>query len=283
MIFNGQQPFFDLNIAIPMFISWIVIMILAFYLLFKGKASVKISILLFLGSLILGGIILGAIPNAVMPIQQIFSRFGGDSPINAIIPMLVILALLLLTTLFIGRTFCGYACPVGALQELISKINFKSNIKAQKNNKLHFEIPSKVANIIRWIFFGLIIILSLIWTISVLQLINPFLGFSVIKNPGAAALLIPLITLIVVILAGFFIYRPWCRFMCPFGALASITSCFSVCKYTRTEDCTKCGLCEKICPTQEAYKDSKKGECYFCGRCVEICPVNAIKLKKKRN
>jgi NAD-dependent dihydropyrimidine dehydrogenase PreA subunit len=50
----------------------------------------------------------------------------------------------------------------------------------------------------------------------------------------------------------------------------------------RTDDCTECGLCEKICPTQEAYKDSKKTECYFCGRCVDICPVNAIKFERKK-
>ena len=280
MILNTQQQPFDMSMAIPMFISWIVIMVLAFYLLSKGKASTKISIILYAISLILGGIILGAIPNAVMPIQQILTTLGMAGPINAIIPMVVILALLLLSTLIFGRIFCGYACPVGALQELISKINFKSNIKAQKNNKLHIEIPSKVANIIRWIFFGLIIILTLIWTISILQIINPFLGFSFIKNPGAVAFLMPLIMLIVVSIASIFVYRPWCRFMCPFGAIASITSRFSRCKYSRTDDCTECGLCEKICPTQEAFKESKKGECYYCGRCVEICPANAIKLKK---
>jgi len=282
MILNiQQQPTLDMSIAIPMFISWIVIMVLGFYLLYKGKASTKTSTLLYSISLILGGIILGATPNAPMPIQQIFTTIGMAGPINAIIPMLVILVLLLLSALFFGRLFCGHACPVGALEELISKINFKSNIKAQKNNKLHVEIPSKVANIIRWIFFGLIIILSLIWTISILQILNPFSGFSFIKNPGAVALLIPFITLIVVILASIFVYRPWCRLMCPFGALASITSCYSRYKYSRTDDCTECGLCEKICPTQEAFKESKKGECYYCGRCVEICPVNKKKKKKK--
>lgn len=197
--------------------------------------------------------------------------------------MIIILALLILKTLFIGRIFCGFACPVGILEELISKINFKSNVKDQKNKKFIIEVSSKLAKIIRWTFFGVAMILSLVWTISILQIINPFLGFSFFKTPEAVALIIPLIILIIVMAASFFLYRPWCRFLVPFGAIASLTSRYSVIKYRRTDDCTECGLCEEICPTQEAYRDSKKTECYFCGRCVDICPVDAIKLEKLRS
>ncbi len=75
-----------------------------------------------------------------------------------------------------------------------------------------------------------------------------------------------------------FIYRPWCRFLCPFGAVSCFCSNFALTVYVRTEDCTECKLCEKICPTQEAFSDSKKGECYYCNRCVEICPEDAIRL-----
>lgn len=265
-----------------MFLSWIVIISLSFYLTLKGKATFKISIIIYIITLVLGGIILGALPNAVMPIQLIFTNLGIGGPINAIIPMILVLALLLISTVFFGRIFCGYACPVGVMEELLSKINFKSKIKAQKDNKFNIKISSKLTSLIRWIFFGIIIGLSLIWTISVLQIINPFLGFSYIKNPIATALFIPFIMLIVVIIASIFLYRPWCRFLCPFGAIGSLTSRFSTYKYSRTEECTECGLCEKICPTQEAYKESKKGECYFCGRCVEICPQNAIKIEKRK-
>jgi polyferredoxin len=281
MILAGQQLPFDIAIAFPMFLSWIVVISASFILILKGKTSTKISIILCLISLILGGFILGATPNAVIPIQQILANLRVGASITTIVPMIVILALLLLSTLLLGRIFCGHACPIGALEELISIINFKSSIKAQKNNKLHLDIPNKITNIIRWIFVGFIVILSLIWTISILQILNPFLGFSFIKNPYALALFLPLIMLIVVAVTSFFIYRPWCRLMCPFGTIASITSRFSLYKYARTEDCNECGLCEKICPTQEASKESKKGECYFCNRCINVCPENAIKLEKK--
>lgn len=43
-----------------------------------------------------------------------------------------------------------------------------------------------------------------------------------------------------------YIYRPWCRILCPFGALVSLTSRFSRYKLRRTESCTNCGSCENI-------------------------------------
>jgi len=60
--------------------------------------------------------------------------------------------------------------------------------------------------------------------------------------------------------------------------MSALTSRLSRNKYERTEACTECGLCEKVCPTQEAFANSKKTECNYCNRCIEICPVDAIKF-----
>jgi len=270
----------DMRIAIPMFILWIVISFIALILLFKDKGTKKTRIIIYIISFVLGGILLGGIPSAVMPIQQILRVIGVGSGLLLIIPMIIILTLLILTTLIFGRIFCGFACPVGALQELISKLKFKSNLKEQKYVKYKLDISTKTANIVRWCFFGLLILMSIIWSLTLLQFINPFLGFNYFKNPLSLVLLIPLIILIIVAMLSIFIYRPWCRFLCPFGALASLTSRFSRYKLRRTESCTECGLCEKICPTQEAFTNSSKSECYLCNRCVEICPENALKFIK---
>jgi len=113
-----------------------------------------------------------------------------------------------------------------------------------------------------------------------LQIINPFTGFKIFTNPLAPLVLIPGISLIIVAIASFFVYRPWCRLLCPFGTLASVIGRFSQYKYIRTEDCNECGLCEKICPTHQAEQDSKKEECYNCNRCNNVCPQYAIKLGK---
>jgi ferredoxin len=68
-----------------------------------------------------------------------------------------------------------------------------------------------------------------------------------------------------------FIYRPYCRFFCPFGALAFLFGKVSPLKIRRTPYCTECGICEKICPTLEGFDISEKGECYYCYRCIDFC------------
>jgi len=215
-----------------------------------------------------------------LSIQTLLPAIGVGAPLIVILPMIIILTIVLLTIFLFGRILCGFACPVGSLQELISKIIFKSNIKKQKNVKYKIDISLKTATIIRWIFFGVITVLAIFWSFSLLQIINPFTGFNIFTNPLVPLFLIPGITLITVIIASVFVYRPWCRLFCPFGALGSLVGRFTQYKYIRTEDCNDCGLCEKICPTHQAERDSKKRECYYCNRCVTVCPQDAIKLGK---
>jgi ferredoxin-type protein NapH len=69
------------------------------------------------------------------------------------------------------------------------------------------------------------------------------------------------------------LYRPFCRFACPYGAIMSIAAWKSVVRVKRTALCSGCGACEKVCPTGEAYPDRQGNECYLCGRCMEVCPV----------
>ncbi|MHA1490321.1 MAG: 4Fe-4S binding protein [Promethearchaeota archaeon] len=266
-------------IAIPMFLLWIVICSISIIMINKKKLNKKNSLLIYTLTLVIGGILLGGIPNAVMPIQAILSSIGAGGAILLIMPMIIFLILLLITVFVFGRLFCGFACPLGAIQELASKLKFKANIKEQKSVKYKIDISHKSATIIRWIFFLVLIIFTIIWSISLLQIINPFMGFQVFMNPVFPLLLIPLISLSTIFISSFFIYRPWCRLFCPFGAVSSLVSRFSRGKYVRTDACTDCGLCEQICPTHQAERESKKDECYYCNRCVEICPVKAIKFK----
>lgn len=282
MMFLAKKPSFDIVTALPMFALWIFIVLVCTYSISKSKLDKRYKYLLYMVSVIIGWLVLGAIPNAVLPIQQILITISNAGPIAQIIPMIVIVSLLLASTLLIGRMFCGFACPLGALQEFISNLTFKSSIKKQKKVKYYFKIPQKYSKIIRWSFFALIIITTIFVNFALLQYVNPFLGFNLIRAASLIVILFPIMSLILTIILSLFMYRPWCQLFCPFGATASILSRFSRYKYRRTEDCTQCELCEQICPTEEAYENSSKSECYYCGRCVEICPQDAIKFGKKR-
>lgn len=279
MLLQNNNMSFDMAIAIPMFLLWIVICSVSIILINKKKLNKKNSLLIYTLTLVIGGVLLGGIPNAVMPIQTIFSSIGAEGPNLLIIPMIIILILLLIIVIIFGRLFCGFACPLGAMQELASKVKFKANIKEQKSVKYKIDISHKSATIIRGIFFLVVGIFAIIWSISLLQIINPFMGFQIFMNPILPLLLIPLILLSIVLISSFFIYRPWCRLFCPFGAVSSLVGRFSRGNYIRTDTCTDCGLCEQICPTHQAERESTKDECYYCNRCVEICHVKAIKFK----
>jgi polyferredoxin len=264
---------------IPSLVIWVVLIALGIVLTVKKKVSIKFMIPGLLVSLIVSGIILNAVPNPVLPIQQILNNIKMSGPIQTILPMIIILIVLIVTGLIIGRSFCGFACPLGGLQELASKIRFKSKYK--KSNPKTIKIPKLYSKIIQYSFLVIFVVVGIIWGMSVVQLLSPFEGFKLFNFPVLPAILIPSIFLGVILVLGFFYYRPYCTLLCPFGALVSITSRFALFKIRRTSDCNECQLCEKICPTEESYADSVKDECYQCGRCIETCPKDALKYSKK--
>lgn len=260
-----------------MIILWIVTFLFCIILIDAKLLTKRVRFGIYALNIVSAGILLGGIPNAVVPIQEVIITIGLRGDFGYLLPAIIVLSVLLISSVFVGRIFCGFACPLGALQEIISGINFKSNLKSHKQVKYRIDVFSPLPSIIRWIFLGVIILLAFLGVI-LLPLFNPLSGFAVIKRQFELAVIIPFISLIFVSFASIFLYRPWCRFICPFGAGSSLCGRYTRKKYRRTENCTNCGACEEICPTQEAGTDSKKGECYYCNRCIEICPHDAITL-----
>ena len=176
----------------------------------------------------------------------------------------VALTLTLGLTFIIGRVVCGYGCPVGASQELLYDVP----TSRKDNNKLI--VPTKVTFIIRLAVLGLIIGLYLALDLDLIQIIAPY-------QLWRLELVIPgLFIVIAFYVASLFVYRPFCRLFCPYGAVASPVAKFSKLKLEKGDTCIECGICDKECPTGEI--NEKYGECYLCGRCIRTCNVNAIEF-----
>ncbi|UCG01539.1 MAG: 4Fe-4S binding protein [Candidatus Heimdallarchaeota archaeon] len=263
------------NIITPILI--VIIFLIALILmrranLSKNKANL-LSVVSFLGI----GLILGGRPNPVNAFNQIFANLIPSTSMSfrLLLSALGVFSLILASVILFSRIFCGYACPLGSMQELASKVNFKSNLKAQKKVKYSFDPPERSLRITRWIYLGILGLTALLLGFSVSQFLDPFNGFQFMEELA----LFTVIFLIMILITSFFIYRPWCRIFCPFGTISGLIS-FSQYRYVRTDECTDCGLCEKICPSHAADRGDKKTECYYCNRCVEICPQDAIKYAK---
>jgi polyferredoxin len=247
--YSKYFPQFDNALLVGFLMLGVVLIgLTAFILIWQRKLTIKRKIALLLISIIYGGLILGGFPNVIFLAGMTFLILG--------------------ISLIFSRIFCGYVCPLGAAQELMSMVRFKPTLDYDRE-------LVKPRKMIRWIlfivFFILIITITFTLGVNIEYFINPLYGFLIIWFPTNLLLLIPLTLLIIVMIASIFVYRPFCRYLCPFGAIASLVGRFSPFKIRRTEACLNCGICEKICPTLEGYKDSKKGECYLCYRCIEFC------------
>jgi len=161
----------------------------------------------------------------------------------------------LLAFLF-GRHFCGYICPIGAVQELAYEVPTPK-----------IRIPWKVAlSVIRGLVFLLIIGAGLGLSLSVLGFFGITEFFRLTFSLGFTIFLL-------LIAIAIFIYRPFCRLICPVAVIFQLASTPARWKIRRTDACIACRKCEKACPTNEAGRDDGKGECYLCRQCIAACPV----------
>ena len=169
---------------------------------------------------------------------------------------ILILGILLVLTLVFGRIFCGSVCPLGALQELAYRAPVPK-VKPRMKMALYAA---------RFIVFAIIAVAALFLSVGVLAYLGVMDLFLLSFSLGSIVML----TLLVVSL---FFYRPFCRIICPYGALLSMAGLAGLFRLRRNPSCIECGKCEFACPVDEAKREDLKGECYLCGRCTEVCPV----------
>lgn len=223
----------------------------------------------------------GAIASC--PIGAFQSWFSNANYKNSFIDKIpfYILGLVVLFGVIFGRLICGFLCPFGLIQELIYKIKTP---KIQKN-----KLTEKLVYLKYIVLLVFVIFIPIVYfTTSFCKYICPAgtleAGiFHIIMNESLRNLIGKLFTWKVVILVfiigmSLFLYRFFCRFICPLGAFYSLFNKISVFGLKIDEDkCTNCGLCTKTC-LMDVKKVGDK-ECIECGECINKCATKAIKYK----
>ena len=84
--------------------------------------------------------------------------------------------------------------------------------------------------------------------------------------------------LILTIILSIIIYRPFCKYVCPLGAIYSLFNPISMFRYRLDKDkCISCGKCKRVCQMNvDPVKNCNHAECIRCGRCKNACPTQAI-------
>ena len=202
--------------------------------------------------------------GSVQNVSLALFNTGYSIPITAllffIIPLLFALAY--------GRVFCAGVCPLGAIQEL-------TGIRPVKLPKFVEILLASVP----FIYLAVAILLSSTNSQFIICRYDPFVGIFRLDAPYTMIIFGALL-----LLAGVFVNRPYCRFLCPYGVLLNIFSRFAGKHLTITPaECTNCRLCEEACPynaiipsnleqkTEEPEKSRKRFILYFV-----FVPVFAI-------
>ena len=188
----------------------------------------------------------------------------------------------------IGRGVCGYLCPFGLVQDILHKIPFVKKIETFKGDK-----ALRKAKYLILLVFVILLPLFLVDIIGqgapyFCKLICP-VGMMeggiplVLMNKsmrGAIGFLYAWkgLILILTIFLSIVIYRPFCKYICPLGAIYSLFNSVSLFRYTLDhQKCIHCGRCKAVCEMQcDPVKNCNDLECIRCGKCKNACPVDAI-------
>lgn len=189
-----------------------------------------------------------------------------------------LMAVVLIFTLFFGRIFCGYFCPLGALQEFFRGLGRKIGIKKD------LELPAtidKYARYLKYVILFLIIFFSYKLGDLVFRNYDPYNALMHLGNEWEEKIYGYLI-LIILLVASLFTKSFWCRYFCPLGATLGIFKKFSFFRLKRDkESCVTCGHCNYVCPAGLDVEKSdviKSADCISCLNCVSECPKSSLSI-----
>lgn len=168
----------------------------------------------------------------------------------------------ILLSIFFGRLYCGWVCPINTLTRGVTWLKKKLSIKGLR-------VPKFIKNV---------------WTRYIILAL--FIGlFIFTMATGKKLPVLPALLAIGVLFSVFFNELGWHRYLCPYGTIFHLISAKS--KYSvqiNQEACTNCGLCMRVCPAEAITKIEDthhidKKHCLVCLDCTRTCKKDAIKYQ----
>ncbi len=247
-----------------------------------------------------GKIYRGKLKNLCVPGLNCYSCPGavGSCPIGAMQAVIgswnfkfafYVAGFLMFVGALLGRFACGWLCPFGLIQDLLHKIPFFRKVDTFKGDKLLRKL--------KYVVLLLFVILLPMFLVDILGQGAPYFC-KLICPAGTLEGGIPLVLmnrsmqstigwlyawknvlLALTVFLSILIYRPFCKYICPLGAVYSVFNPIAVFRYrVDKEKCTDCGACAKVCKMQvNPAQNPNHPECIRCGACKKSCPAGAIR------
>lgn len=203
---------------------------------------------------------------------------------------LYVAGLLFIFGTIFGRFVCGFLCPFGLIQDLLYKIPFVKKIR---------RLPcEKFLRALRFVFLAVFVILLPAFVADFTGLGEPWFckwicpvgtlegGIPLVllnsAMRGAAGFIFrwKVAILAITLISSIVIYRPFCRYVCPLGAIYGAFNKIAFLRYKiDSEKCTECGACQKVCRLDiPVWQKPNSIDCIRCGDCKATCPHNAISV-----
>ncbi len=243
----------------------------------RYRLRVMIQLLFLIVSLLIVYLTANFIAHAYCPYAVICFGLRGINPGSHYLFVAAIIGgiIILLSTLFIGRRFCGYVCPLGTVVEYLNYLNPFRKKQARKMIPPNIEKTLRVG---KYIILILTAILALfLYSFYYFQLCPVMLA-----TLSTEFTLSGIAVLLIIVSGSIMIRRFWCRYLCPYAAFMN---CFQFIGkllrikpsriYRNLEVCTDCHCCEYNCQmniiiTDQEYIDDYN--CIYCLNCIKACP-----------
>lgn len=204
---------------------------------------------------------MGFAKSHLISVTNIFALVDGNLPVFKYnLAFYLFAAFTIVSTVLVGRLYCGRVCAFGALTQLLDAVLPK---------RWRIEVPRGIERYAAWIKFGVLALTLTYFVVTrdmlVYRYVEPFWMFGMFAST-------PLwIGLGVLLVASVFIRNLYCRFLCPVGATLGVLSYLTVFRIQRWSECQTCRICQKAC--QWGAIDGPRilvTECVRCDDCERL-------------
>lgn len=215
---------------------------------------------------------------------------GGSFVSHAHLSNVVVLVAALAVALLARNAFCGWICPFGFIQDMVQRFSaavqkrvpaIRKAVKALKQRGAGLAVLDRYLRLVKYGVLAWAVAGAAAYGFMVFRDYDPWAALWNLLELSFAG---GTVVLAIVLVASFFVERPWCRYACPLGAATGLLGALSPIYLKReAAACKACAVCTKACPMGLPVHTAttiKSVDCIGCLECVDECPrEGALALK----